>query len=194
MFVTIGDSLTEGIGDHTEDLSCRSWVEHFVEKHTEPLPFQNLAKRGLNSTEIRRTQLKEALSLNPTIVSLIAGANDILKGGWNTNRFSENFSGMVESFVEAGADIIVAKLPDFTKRLSLANAKKVIVQSQLKEANQIIEDLSEKHRLCLIDFWNHPMAVNDSMWSEDHVHPNALGYQEVANVIYHTYYQHKQNA
>lgn len=94
-FVAIGDSFTEGIGDEVEGIALKSWVDHFVQLCENDIEYANFAKRGLVTKEIRSQQLEKALTFNPDLVSLIAGA-----------------------------DIIIANLPDFTVRLPFASKKK----------------------------------------------------------------------
>ena len=64
-------------------------------------------------------QLEKALTFNPDLVSLIAGANDVLKGRWNHDAYKNDMEFMIDTLSKAGADIIIANLPDFTVRLLL---------------------------------------------------------------------------
>ena len=57
----------------------KSWVDHFVQLCEKDIEYANFAKRGLVTEEIRLQQLEKALTFNPDLVSLIAGANDVLK-------------------------------------------------------------------------------------------------------------------
>lgn len=78
-FVAIGDSFTEGIGDEVEGIALKSWVDHFVQLCAFDIEYANFAKRGLVTKEIRSQQLEKALTFSPDLISLIAGANDVLK-------------------------------------------------------------------------------------------------------------------
>ncbi|MDF2650877.1 MAG: hypothetical protein K0Q73_6682 [Paenibacillus sp.] len=33
-----------------------------------------------------------------------------------------------------------------------------------------------QYELCLIDFWNHPLSQDSTIWSEDSIHPNSVGW------------------
>ena len=68
-------------------------------------------------------QLEKALTFNPDLVSLIAGANDVLKGRWNHDTYKNDMEFMIDTLSKAGADIIIANLPDFTVRLPFASEK-----------------------------------------------------------------------
>ncbi|MFX3636721.1 MAG: SGNH/GDSL hydrolase family protein [Candidatus Pristimantibacillus sp.] len=183
-FVAIGDSLTQGIGDEVDGIALKSWVDHFAELHKPALKFTNLAKRGLISKEIREQQLEQALALQPDLVSLIAGANDILKGRWNRNEYKNDMTSMVDALSKSGATIILGSQADFTIRLPFPLEQKQAIKEQLVEANEIVQSLSRQYNLYYIDFWNHPLAQDAAIWSKDLVHPNSRGYQKIAEMIF----------
>ncbi|OAB39545.1 SGNH/GDSL hydrolase family protein [Paenibacillus glacialis] len=183
-FVALGDSFTEGIGDEVEGAELKSWVAYFAQKYTPELKYSNLAKRGLVTKEIRLKQLEKAIALQPDLVSLIAGANDILKGRWNRNEYKNEMELMVDSLSKSGASIIIANLPDFTVRLPLPMEQKQLLKEQLLEANEVIQSLSNEYKLYHIDCWNHPMANDHTLWSKDLIHPNSRGYREIAEMIF----------
>ncbi|MGE7888484.1 SGNH/GDSL hydrolase family protein [Bacillus cereus] len=183
-FVAIGDSFTEGIGDEVEGIALKSWVDHFVQLCENDIEYANFAKRGLVTKEIRSQQLEKALTFKPDLVSLIAGANDVLKGRWNHNVYKNDMEFMIDSLSKAGSDIIIANLPDFTVRLPFAAEKKQVIKEQLLEANDVILSLSREYKLHHVDFWNHQLVNDNTLWSTDLIHPNSKGYVKVAELIF----------
>jgi lysophospholipase L1-like esterase len=183
-FVAIGDSFTEGIGDEVEGIALKSWVDHFVQLCEKDIEYANFAKRGLVTEEIRLQLLEKALTFNPDLVSLIAGANDVLKGRWNHDAYKNDMEFMIDTLSKAGADIIIANLPDFTVRLPFASEKKQEIKEQLLEANEVIHSLSREYKLHHVDFWNHHLVNDNTLWSKDLIHPNSKGYVKVAELIF----------
>ena len=183
-FVAIGDSFTEGIGDEVEGIALKSWVDHFVQLCVNDIEYANFAKRGLVTKEIRSQQLEKALTFNPDLVSLIAGANDVLKGRWNHYAYKEDMKCMIDTLSKTGADIMIANLTDFTVRLPFSTEKKQVLKEQLLEANEVILSLSREHQLHHIDFWNHQLVNDNTLWSKDFIHPNSKGYVKVAELIF----------
>ncbi|WP_141521799.1 SGNH/GDSL hydrolase family protein [Bacillus cereus] len=183
-FVAIGDSFTEGIGDEVEGIALKSWVDHFVQLCEKDIEYANFAKRGLVTEEIRLQQLEKALTFNPDLVSLIAGANDVLKGRWNHDAYKNDMEFMIDTLSKAGADIIIANLPDFTVGLPFASEKKQEIKEQLLEANEVIHSLSREYKLHHVDFWNHHLVNDNTLWSKDLIHPNSKGYVKVAELIF----------
>ncbi|TNP28242.1 SGNH/GDSL hydrolase family protein [Bacillus sp. CD3-5] len=183
-FVAIGDSFTEGIGDEVERIALKSWVDHFVQICAFDMEYANFTKRGLVTKEIRSQQLEKALTFNPDLVSLIAGANDVLKGRWNHQEYKNDMEFMIDILSKADADIIIGNLPDFTVRLPLSSKKKQVVKEQLLEANEVIRSLSKEYKLHHVDFWDHHLVNDDTVWSKDLIHPNSKGYVKVAELIH----------
>ncbi|MEC2625679.1 SGNH/GDSL hydrolase family protein [Bacillus cereus] len=183
-FVAIGDSFTEGRGDEVEGIALKSWVDHLVQLCEKDIEYANFAKRGLVTEEIRLQQLEKALTFNPDLVSLIAGANDVLKGRWNHDAYKNDMEFMIDTLSKAGADIIIANLPDFTVRLPFASEKKQEIKEQLLEANEVIHSLSREYKLHHVDFWNHHLVNDNTLWSKDLIHPNSKGYVKVAELIF----------
>ncbi|KMP90856.1 lipase [Bacillus wiedmannii] len=183
-FVSIGDSFTEGIGDEVEEIALKSWVDHFVQLCVNDIEYANFAKRGLVTKEIRTQQLEKALTFNPDLVSIIAGANDVLKGHWDHQEYKNNMEFMIDTLSKTDADIIIASLPDFTVRLPFSSEKKQVLKEQLLEANEIILSLSREYKLHHVDFWNHHLVNDNTLWSTDLIHPNSKGYVKVAELIF----------
>ncbi|WP_116758535.1 SGNH/GDSL hydrolase family protein [Bacillus luti] len=185
-FVAIGDSFTEGIGDEVEGIALKSWVDHFVQLCVNDIEYVNFAKRGLVTKEIRLQQLEKALTFKPDLVSLIAGANDVLKGRWNHQAYKNEMEFMIDKLSKTDADIVIANLPDFTVRLPFSSEKKQVIQEQLLEANDVIRSLSREYKLHHIDFWNHQLVNDNTLWSTDLIHPNSKGYVKVAELIFNS--------
>ncbi|KAB2451840.1 SGNH/GDSL hydrolase family protein [Bacillus sp. CH126_4D] len=183
-FVSIGDSFTEGIGDEVEGIALKSWVDHFVQLCVNDIEYANFAKRGLVTKEIRSQQLEKALTFNPDLVSIIVGANDVLKGRWDHQEYKNNMEFMIDTLSKTDADIIIASLPDFTVRLPFSSEKKQMLKKQLLEANEVILSLSREYKLHYVDFWNHQLVNDNSLWSTDLIHPNSKGYVKVAELIH----------
>ncbi|HDX9630211.1 TPA: SGNH/GDSL hydrolase family protein [Bacillus cereus] len=183
-FVAIGDSFTEGIGDEVEGIALKSWVDHFVQLSVNDIEYANFAKRGLVTKEIRSQQLEKALTFKPDLVSLIAGANDVLKGRWNHQAYKNDMECMIDKLSKTEADIIIANLPDFTVRLPFASEKKQVIKEQLLEANDVIRSLSREYKIHHVDFWSHPLVNDNTLWSADLIHPNSKGYVKVAELIH----------
>ena len=83
-FVALGDSFTEGVGDDdpARPNGVRGWADRVAEQLGAADPgfgYANLAIRGRKLRQILAEQVEAAVELKPTLVSIYAGANDILR-------------------------------------------------------------------------------------------------------------------
>ena len=81
-YVAIGDSSTEGLEDPDGEGGYRGWADRLAEiianAQAEPLDYANLGVRSLQLSEIRTTQFDAAMAMQPDLLSIFGGANDLL--------------------------------------------------------------------------------------------------------------------
>lgn len=183
--VALGDSFTEGVGEPVEGLELRSSIDHMatvMRRSCPDLSYTNLAKRGRMASEVREQQLETALALSPDFVSVIAGANDALKGQWQADRYERELRTMLEAFGDAHATVFMASWPDWTKRLPLPVVRLAHLQAQLEEGNAITRSLADEFGAIFLDVWDTPIGDDPAYWSADQIHPNARGYLAYARL------------
>jgi lysophospholipase L1-like esterase len=185
-FVAIGDSFTEGIGDSVDGFARLGAVDRLatVLRQSNPdLRYTNLAQRGLMVSEIREQQLETALHLKPDLVSVVAGANDIMTGRFSVDRWEEEFRALYEALTQAGAAVIAANLPAFPILRTLKEPLQARVKGNLARGNGVIERLAAEYQVILVDAWAVSQRSDREDWSEDGVHLNARGYFSFAQEI-----------
>ncbi len=181
--VALGDSFTEGIGEATSTLPLRGSIDMIADalrRDNPKLRYTNLAKRGLTAQEVRGTQLASALALEPDFASVIAGANDALKGQWQAERYEREMRTMVTALAEIGATLFMSTWPNWTIRLPLPEDRRTRLAAQLAEGNAITARLAGEVDAIFLDIWTSPINDNPDYWSRDRIHPNALGYEAFA--------------
>jgi lysophospholipase L1-like esterase len=81
-YVAIGDSSTEGLEDPDDQGGYRGWADRLAETianhQAEPLDYANLGVRSLRLGQIRATQFEPAMAMQPDLLSIFGGANDLL--------------------------------------------------------------------------------------------------------------------
>jgi lysophospholipase L1-like esterase len=188
-YIALGDSFTEGVGDPVEGFAMLGVADRLaaaLRQANPDLRFTNLAQRGLGTNEIFEQQLEPALRLQPDLVSVVAGANDVLTGRFSAARWGESFGRMFEAFAQANALVIVATLPDFPVLRTLPAALQARVRGNLGRGNDVIQRLAAQHRCVLIDAWAISARSEPADWSEDGVHLNARGYFKFAQEVFKT--------
>jgi lysophospholipase L1-like esterase len=79
----------------------------------------NLAIRGRTTEQIMAEQLPAALGLQPDLVTVVAGMNDLLMPVFDAKAIAGLVEQMFVAFLEAGADVLTFTLPDPTPNLPL---------------------------------------------------------------------------
>lgn len=155
-WVAFGDSLTEGHGagngGYPALLSARLGV-----------PIQNLGVSGETTSDgVRR--LSEVESLNPRVVLLCFGGNDVLRNLPREQMF-ENISAMIDRLHAQGSFVVLIGVRG-PSLLGDVNAKGF---AELAERKQVM------HIPNILD----GLLGSPSLMS-DHVHPNDAGYEKIA--------------
>ena len=182
-YVAMGDSFTEGVGDSVDGfvkLGAVDRVAAALRQSNPDLQYTNLAKHGLLVGEIREQQLETALHLKPDLVSVVAGANDIMTGRFSAARWEQEFQTMFEALTQAGAVVISATVPDFAILRTLKEPLQARVKGNIMRGNGVIQRLAAQYQVVLVDAWTISTRSDREDWSEDGVHLNSRGYLKFA--------------
>src|SRR5438270_11669313 len=79
-FAVLGDSIAKGMGDPTEGYVTATWggrVAAALSRERDGFTYANLAQHRAKAADIRDSQLGPALELEPDLVALIGGGNDL---------------------------------------------------------------------------------------------------------------------
>ncbi|WP_255405348.1 SGNH/GDSL hydrolase family protein [Sinomonas sp. R1AF57] len=182
-FVALGDSFTEGVGDPdpARPNGVRGWADRVAEQlqAADPgLGYANLAIRGRKLQQIVREQLQPALALYPTLVTLYAGANDILRPKVDIDALLVEYDVAVERLVESGATVLLFTGFD-------AGSSKVFGSMRGRTAiyNEQVRWIADRHGARIVDYWRFHEFQDWRMWDVDRMHMSALGHATMANRV-----------
>ena len=121
-YVAIGDSFTEGLNDDepvdhpgvaTPD-RFSGWADRLAallaadaEAAGEAFAYANLAVRGRLLADIAGSQADAALALEPDLVSVVGGGNDILRPRADVDALSARIESAVARIRATGADVLL---------------------------------------------------------------------------------------
>jgi lysophospholipase L1-like esterase len=183
-YVALGDSFTAGAGDAVAGVAPQGAADQLAAalRTAHPtLRYDNLARPNLTSSEICKQQLETALQLQPDLVSIVAGANDILGRAWHPERFENELHVMFEAFVNTGATLITATLPHFPILSRLPVPVALRLQRNRTNANSTVQRLAGEYGAVCLDMASYSLPFNPVQWSADGIHPSPLGYCEIAS-------------
>ena len=97
-YVALGDSFTEGVGDPDPERpnGLRGWADRVAEvlaTRTDDFGYANLAIRGRKLDGILAEQVEPALALEPDLVTIYAGANDIMRPRVDLDALADRYDG-----------------------------------------------------------------------------------------------------
>jgi GDSL-like lipase/acylhydrolase family protein len=116
-FVALGDSSTEGLDDPDGRGGYRGWANRLAERIAESqggLLYANLAVRGLSTRQIRERQLTPAVRMQPDLVTLFSGTNDVVRRRFDPAGVAADVEAMHRALIGQGAVLLTFTLPDLT--------------------------------------------------------------------------------
>lgn len=184
-YVAVGDSFTEGLWDAPEgtDGPMRGWADvlagHLSDRRRAegltPLRYANLAVRGKLLRPIVTEQVPAALRMQPDLVSLVGGGNDILRPAADVDRLARNLEAAVAKIRATGADVLLATGMDVADAgLMQATRPRVAIY------NAHIWSIARRHGAHVVDLWGMRHLRDLRMWAPDRIHLTTESHARVA--------------
>ena len=95
-----------------ENLIGNSAALHDEFVFTDDFAYANLAVRGQRAHEVLATQVEAALAMEPDVVTLTAGMNDLLRPRFDPDVLRATLAEIVAPFTAKGARLVVVPIPD----------------------------------------------------------------------------------
>jgi lysophospholipase L1-like esterase len=178
-FVAIGDSFTAGI---------EPGETPFPDIVAERLPgwrYANLAVAGARAAEVRAGQLEPALALRPRLVSVICGANDVVRTTRpDVDQFAAHFDEILHrlrsALPEAGIVTSTYPVAEFVRLRARTRAR---IAAGLEEVNARVRSSSARHGAVCLELAGHPGRGERVNYAADGFHPSAQGHRYAARAF-----------
>lgn len=185
-YVAIGDSFTEGVGDELPDGSVRGWADltaqGLADAAGEPILYANLAIRGRLLDPILAEQLGPALALEPTLVSVNGGGNDMLRPGTDLGSIIAKTEVALRRIADAGAEPLLLAGANPTGGLPLGGS----VARKGDALTAAAAEVAGRLGLRFADNWSDHALAQPQYWSRDRLHLAAVGHHRVAARVLET--------
>jgi len=176
----MGDSFTEGLDDPQPDGSgYRGWADLVAGRLAADAPdftYANLAVRGRLFPRIVDDQVPAALAMEPDLVSFAGGGNDALRRSFDPPTMLARFDKVIGELRGTGADVLVFRFADLTKRLPGGR----YILPRVRLLNQAVLDVAERYGARVVDLWSDPGFDHPQLWSVDRLHLSAAGHRRAA--------------
>lgn len=181
-FVAIGDSFTEGLCDYRANESLRGWADRVARElaaFSPELQYANLAVRGRKLGSIAAEQVDAALDLQPDLVSIGAGANDIIRLATDVTSLNRLMNATLGRLTDSGAQVAV--FTGFDPRVRIPGTKRHGARAE--KYNEAIRRAADRYGATLVELWDLPRLYEDMMWAPDRLHLSSAGHQLIARAF-----------
>jgi lysophospholipase L1-like esterase len=182
-FVALGDSFTEGVGDDDPSLpnGVRGWADRVAEQlmlADTSWGYANLAVRGKKLGQVLSEQLEAALALQPTLVTLYAGGNDILRAKVDIDALMAGYDDGVARLAASGATVLLFTGFDAGKSAVFGRTR-----GRTAIYNEWVREIADKHGALLLDYWRLREFQDWRYWSGDRLHMSSAGHTLMAKRV-----------
>lgn len=175
-YVALGDSQTEGLWDGDDSSGLIGFADRLaviVDSHYPGLAYANLAVRGRRIADVLNEQLPQALAMQPDLVTVCIGMNDVTRPGRSFDRALADLDTIYAELHASGATVATTTFPDLAQILPVGR----LLAARVVEINAAITAAADRHGFGLVDLFNAPSMTNTDTWSADRVHGSARGHE-----------------
>ncbi|WP_072313942.1 SGNH/GDSL hydrolase family protein [Agrococcus sp. Marseille-P2731] len=182
-YVALGDSFTEGVGDEEPDLpnGVRGWADRVAEELARTRPdfeYANLAIRGRLLAQIESEQLETAVALEPDLVTISAGGNDLIRPSGDPDVLAARLDAIVGRLRAGGAQVVLFNGPDIAMTPVLRS-----IRGKVGIYNANLFGVAAKHGAVMADMWSARHLQQPQMWAPDRLHFSAYGHHAIAILV-----------
>lgn len=181
LYVAIGDSFTAGTGCEPGP----AWPERLAAALRDSSPgleLVNLAVHGATSAEVAE-QVERAIELQPDLVTLVCGANDVLRSTRpDCAAYGRRLATMIGRLQARcpGVRVVTATAPGRWDFLPLGPRTKARVERGVEELNRVTRAVAAAHGVECLDVAGHDGLGLAENFARDGLHPSALGHTRAA--------------
>ena len=179
-YVALGDSFTEGVGDDdpSRPNGVRGWADRVAEQLAVGNPgfrYANLAIRGRLMDQVLDEQLQPAIDLEPDLVTIYAGGNDIMRKGIDIDAMIGRYDAALSRLRATGATVVV-----FTAYDTGWAPVFRLLRGRIAVYNELLREVAENRGLTVLDYWRLRGYDDMRMWSFDRLHMSPAGHARMA--------------
>lgn len=181
-YVALGASDATGIGAIPPTNGYVFQIEDGLDDACEDFFLFNLGIPAAEADVIVDTELEAATRLDPSVVTIWIGSNDLV-GGRSVEDFQSDLQEILqETTAETGAVIFIANLPMLTLLPRFQDTPDPdVTEARVNAFNSVIEFEAQMFGGILVDLST--IAITDVLVSEDGFHPSNEGHETIATLF-----------
>jgi acyl-CoA thioesterase I len=187
VYVALGDSTGAGVGAREGGYVVRLFKH--IEERRPGSTLNNLCVSGADTDDVLRAQLDRAVALNPDLVTVGIGINDI-GHGLTLDQFSKNYEQILSTLKEkTRARIVVTNIPDISSAPRIPVPARNEYQRQIIQFSRRLEEIAGRYGVTVFDIYTittRELASHPEYFSSDGFHPSDAGYEMWAQQMWPT--------
>jgi len=191
-YAALGDSFTAG----RDSIDAERWADLLaagMRRVNPDLRYENFAVDGATSAEVLEGQVEPALGLEPDLISVICGANDVLlstrpdvKG--YAKRIEAIFSRLREGTTDAA--MVTATAPETWHFMEMRPRTEKRLVKATTELNEVTREAAARYDILCLPIAGHEALSDPDTFSADGLHPSSGGHRFVAEQAAIVVHQH----
>ena len=182
-YVALGDSFTEGVGDPdpARPNGLRGWADHVAEAlaaQSDDFGYANLAIRGRKLPAIIAEQVEPALALEPDLVTIHGGGNDILRPRIDVDGLIASYDEAIARLSASGAHVVMFTVFDPGPTGVFA-----AMRGRFALFNEGVREIVDRRDVTLVDMWRMRDADLAAIMDTDRMHLNTYGHRDLARRV-----------
>lgn len=187
VYVALGDSTGAGVGAREGGYVVRLFKQ--IEGLRPGSKLTNLCVSGADTDDVVRAQLDQGVAMNPDLVTVGIGINDI-GHGLTLDQFSKNYEQILSTLKEkTRARIVVTNIPDISSAPRIPGPARSDYQRQIIQFSRRLEEIAARHGVTVFDIYTvttQELASHPEFFSSDGFHPSDAGYEMWAQHMWPT--------
>ena len=187
VYVALGDSTGAGVG-----ATQGGYVARLFNRITERRPqstLQNLCVSGATTEDLVRGQLDRGVVMNPDLVTVGIGINDI-GHGLTIDQFAKNYENIFSTLRDkTRARIVITNIPDISSGPRIPGSMRSQYQQQIIKFNERLEEIAKRYDVTVFDMYTvskDELPAHPEYFSSDGFHPSDAGYEMWAKHMWPT--------
>jgi lysophospholipase L1-like esterase len=192
-YAALGDSFTAG----RDSIDAERWADLLaagMRRVNPDLRYENLAVDGATSAEVLDQQVGPALAVEPDLLTVICGTNDVLLAtrpdvsGYAT-RIEEIFRRLREAAPEAM--LVTATAPEVWHFMEMRPRTERRLIEATTELNEVTLATADRYDVLCLPVAGHEALRDPDTFSADGLHPSSVGHrfaaEQTAVVLHHRF-------
>lgn len=186
IYVALGDSTVEGVGASAPHRSYTGILHAAIKEKKKMVTYHNLGIKGATVSDVIRDQLQKAIVLQPDLITISIGANDI-RARKRAKTFEKELTSLIKELqTNTNAYIVINTIPDLSLTPAIPRYLKKYCKYMAIRFNNKIKKVSDDLAISFVDLFYYSRSVLiqfPEAIAGDGFHPSDFGYAIWANTM-----------